>query len=576
MRCLFNEIQTIIYKHLIPYFQMDNTNLILRSLLNYGLVGTFIFIALIGCAKDSEEIKIELPDTPELSNENLGIVPQPLESYRAGLGDFILDNSTVLCYNNNGAKQISEYLNAFIKPATKLDLKIKSINNSLISEKRIILKISPTDLLLEKEEAYSLVSSEKEITIIGKSAAGLFYGVQSLFQILPAEIYSKSAKSVKWIVPSVKILDQPRFEKIRGLHVDVSRHFRTKQEMLEILDYMAMHKLNYLHWHLTDDEGWRIEIEAYPKLTEIGSVGDKSNRHSGPPKFYSKNEIRELIAYAKDRFIKIIPEVDMPGHMESAILSYPDLKSPNDNRDLPKVIRIDQKGREFCEHVLSEIDELFKPSYLHIGCDEINLNAKTPIYDDQEITEFVKHMATFVKSELGRTPIVWDDAFEKGWEDQETLVHWWRYGKVHWWKDMEMTIDEKVQVKNQPYILSPANYTYLDMKNDSVDDGATWAGIISTQKIYEWSPLLNLTNHNPSQNQLAQGIIAGTWSETIRTMYDFERHVFPRLAAISEKAWATYSSDFERLPWAKYAELVLGKYQLKRYKEMDLNYWSKN
>ncbi|BDD10132.1 hypothetical protein FUAX_25640 [Fulvitalea axinellae] len=508
------------------------------------------------------------------SNNNYGIVPRPKSiTSQAGSSPFRINSETKIIFNGKEAKQIANYLSEKLAQATGYGTRAEKGKRA----KKNTIRLAVDNSGKGKAEAYRLESSANGVSITGNSSTGLFYGVQTLLQLLPPEIYSDKKQQAQWTVPAVKIEDEPFFEKIRGLHVDISRHFRNKEEMFKTIDYVAYHKLNTLHIHLTDDQGWRIEIKAFPKLTEIGAIGDHSTPGKGKKQFYTQKEMREIIAYAKARHIDIIPEIDMPGHMQATIRAYPELKSPTDKREPAKVIRIDEKGEEFCKKVLDEINDLFTPEYIHIGFDEINFGSKKKIYGNEEITAFAGKLAEYVKTDLKATPIVWDDAFEKGWHDKQTLVHWWRYGKVHWWKDLPLTIDQKVQKLDQPYLLSPANKTYFDMRNAKGEAGAGWAGIASIDKLYVWEPLLDLTDADPSKNHLAQGVIACTWSEQIKTWDDFQDRTFPRLAALSEKGWAQPKNiDLNKPNWKTWRDEVLIKKQLKRYQFMGIKYWSHN
>ncbi|MCL3779029.1 hypothetical protein EMN47_01380 [Prolixibacteraceae bacterium JC049] len=512
-------------------------------------------------------LMLVLPVLVSVGNDNkeLGIVPQPKTVKITNRASFFQINAKTTLAYKGGAEKIASYLLNRISTATGYELS-KSGNKS---DNCIVLAIDKK--LSTNKDAYTLNSDEHKVRITGASPQGLFWGVQTLLQILPVEIYSKSTRvDIAWKLPSVQIVDEPLFTRYRGMHLDISRHFRTKEEIKETIDMLAMHKMNTLHMHFSDDEGWRIESKVYPKLTTVGSIGNKSNVGKGRSYLLTQKEVKEIIAYANDRFIRVFPEIDMPGHMHAVIRAYPELASPRDVRDHKKVIRIDEKGAEFCRNILREIHELFGEQEIHLGFDEVNLGTKKDIYNNEEITGFAKLMAKFVKEELKITPIFWDDAFEKGLHDQDCLVHWWRYGKIHWWSKLELTMDEKLQKFNQPYIMSPANYTYFDMRNTPKSKGAGWAGPIHIAQIYAWDPFLDLVNYDESKRSLAQGIICATWSEGIRTQDDFEERVYPRIAAMSEKCW----TEGKTMTWEAYRDNILMK-QLKRYDELDINYWSK-
>ncbi len=505
----------------------------------------------------------------------LGIVPRPksVQAIDDG-GVFELKESSVLYYDKRG-KEVAQYLSNFLKRSTSYVLQTKMLKKREVKD--IILRVDE-NINTKELEGYSFVSNQNGIEIIGKTEAGLFYGVQTLLQLLPPDVYASEVNTnKKWEIPAIKILDEPQFNRFRGLHVDISRHFRTKEEMFHIIDYLAMHKMNTLHIHLTDDAGWRMEIKAYPKLTEIGAVGQHGSEGEGEALFFTQKDLKEIIAYAKRSYIKVFPEIDMPGHMMGAVRAYPHLKSPRDLREPARVIRRDKEGLEFCRNVLKEVRTVFGEVPIHIGFDEINLGSKEPIYTDKEITDFAKILTTYVKDELGVTPIVWDDAFEKGLHDKETLVHWWRPGKMHWWSHLEMTIDEKLQKLNQPYILSPANWTYFDMKNAEGYSGQAWAGIVSVDMIYNWEPFRDLVDTDPMKYHLAQGIIGCTWSEVIHDFKTFQERTFPRIAALTEKAWGqTIETSPDKPNWKTWRDEVLIKKQLPRYKAMGVYYWSKD
>jgi len=351
-------------------------------------------------------------------------------------------------------QKTASYLLERITTATGLDLE----RSNKKSSNCIVLNINKN--ISDSKDAYTLVSNQNKVVIIGASEQGLFYGVQTLLQLMPTEIYSQSTRfDVDWKVPLVEIEDEPVFTRYRGIHLDIARHFRTKEEIMETIDMMVMHKLNTMHLHFSDNEGWRIESKVYPNLITVGSVGNFSKKGEGISYILTQKEVKEIIKYANDRFIKIFPEIDMPGHMEAIIRAYPELGSETDLREPKKVIRIDDKGAEFCRNILTEIAGLFGSEEIHLGFDEVNYGSDKTIYTNEEITVFAKTMTQFVKEELKITPILWDDAFEKGLHDQECIVQWWRYGKIKWWSDLELTIDEKTQKYEQPYIMSQANYT---------------------------------------------------------------------------------------------------------------------
>lgn len=504
------------------------------------------------------------------AENNFGIVPQPFAINSKTGQPFKITAVTDIVYENEESSRCAEYLQERIEKATGMKLKLKTSGES----NAIILKTSTKEVEFKEEEAYYLESNENRIIIIGKTPRGLFCGIQSLLQLLPAEIYSSTTQTnLNLTIDALKIMDKPVINKIRGLHVDISRHFRTKDELLKIIDCMVIHKLNTLHLHLTDDQGWRVEIKAFPKLTTIGAVGNNSDSEA-PPAFLTQQEVREICAYAEKHYVSIIPEIDMPGHMAAAIRAYPELKNPREIRDSPRVIHGDKEAIDFAKKVLNEVNELFDPEYIHVGFDEVNYGAESELFSDDELVKFAKNICTFIKSDLKKIPIVWDDIFVKGWHDKETIVQWWRYDKVHWWKDIKLRVDEALNIEKQPFILSPAYWTYFDMPHTG--DGG-WAGSISTAEMYNWDPFGDMSGVTGDTRDLVQGAIACTWSENIPTMHVFGERTFPRLAAYCERLWSGgKSNNASILAWEDYRDKVIISYQLSRYDALDINYWGKD
>lgn len=519
----------------------------------------------------AKEIKVQ--NARGLHN-SYGIIPKPLSIEGKGGQPFEIKADTALVYHGNQSKACAEYLQERIAQATGMTLALKESAAS----NAIMLTIDPAAVAFAEKDAYTFESSKDRITITGKSASGLFYGIQTLFQLLPAGIYSDTpVQGMKLSVDALLIKDKPSLKQIRGLLVDISRHFRTKEDLFTIIDTLAMHKLNTLHMHLTDSEGWRVEIKAYPKLTTVGAIGNKSDR-SGPVEFLTQQDIREIVAYAKRRFVSIIPEIDMPGHIGSAIRAYPELKAATELRDPGQVMRIDEKGLEFCQAVLREVDALFDSEFIHIGCDEVNFFVDKPIYAEEALQEFVRTMTAFIKDDLKKTPITWDDTFEKGFRDPDTVIQWWRYGNSAWWAPKGRPLDEGLNAEQQPFILSPAHWTYFDMPNVAPEKGYKgWAQPISTAEVYNWDPFEDMFGVTEQTRDLVRGAIACNWSEAIKTMKDFGDRTYPRLAGFCERLWSGGKSENPSvLAWEDYRDSVLIPYQLDRYDALGVWYWSKD
>ena len=502
-----------------------------------------------------------------------GIVPMPYETKARAVDPFVITKETVLVSKGTGAENCAAYLQERLRQSCGLNLQTATAAR----EKAIVLTVSDDAVAFSENDAYWFESSADKITIAAKTEQGLFYGVQSLLQLLPPAVYGDTVQAgLELKVPALSINDKPSMDRIRGLHVDIARHFRTKEELKKIIDSMAMHKLNTLHIHLTDDQGWRVEIKAYPKLTTVGAIGSNTNSKV-PAAFLTQEDAREISAYAKSRYISIIPEIDMPGHMTAVMKAYPELKHPKELREPGKVIRGDSVGIEFAKKVLTEVNDLFDPEYIHIGCDEVNYKSKSEIYSAEELVNFATEITSFVKKELKKTPIVWDDAFMHGLHDKESVVQWWRWGKKFWWSRLPNTVDEELNLKQQPFILSPAYWTYFDMQNVDGKRGGGWAEAISPAEVYNWDPFGDMLGVTADTRKLALGAIACTWSEGITTMKIFGDRTYPRLASFSERLWRGGKLEAPNiLSWPDYRDQVLIPFQLKRYEALGLNYWSKD
>jgi hexosaminidase len=506
----------------------------------------------------------------ERAPENgFGIVPMPYEVKANAGSPFVITKETVIIAQAAETKNCAAYLQQRLRTSSGLVLRRRGSTKGTA----ILLKVAGDAVAFSENDAYRLESSADAITISAKTEQGLFYGVQSLLQLLPPAVYGDTVQAgLELKVPALSINDKPSMDRMRGLHVDISRHFRTKEELLLIIDSMAMHKLNTMHLHATDVQGWRIEIKAYPKLTTIGAIGNKTDANA-PATFLTQEEVREIVAYAKSQYISIFPEIDMPGHMGAAIRAYPELNHPKDVKDKKYALRGDAKGRDFAKTVLAEINELFDSEYIHIGFDEVNYGAKAELYTDPELLDFATDITTFIKKDLKKTPIVWDDIFMHGLDDKESVVQWWRYGKNYWWKRMKHTVDEALNMKQQPFIMSPAYWTYFDMKN--LKGG--WAKPLSAAQVYNWDPYGDMLGVTEDTRKLAVGAIACTWSEKIPTMQIFGDRTYPRLASFSERIWRGGKLEAPSiLSWPDYRDQVLIPFQLKRYDALGLHYWSKD
>ena len=439
-------------------------------------------------------------------------------------------------------------------------------------------------LNIENPEAYRLNISPKTIRIQAGSANGFFYGLQSLYQLMPVEIYgNKKVSSKKWSAPAVQITDAPRFG-YRGLHLDVCRHFFPIEFVKKYINAMAIHKMNYFHWHLTDDQGWRIQIKKYPLLTEIGSKREESlvgNYYSRYPQqfdgkpyggFYTQEEAREIVAYAHDRFITVIPEIEMPGHAQAAIAAYPYLSCTKDPTIkvatkwgiFPDVFCPRDTTFHFLENVLTEIMDIFPSKYIHIGGDECpkdrwkkcpdcqalikNLNLK----DENGLQSyFTQRMEKFLNSK-GRQIIGWDEILDGGLAPNATVMSW----RGTWGGTAAAKAGHDV-------IMSPSAYCYLDKyQSDPVTEPVTIGGYLPLETLYRYEPVPAELSAEEAKHILgAQGNL---WTEYIQTTEQVEYMAFPRVSALSELQWSTRANR----NWDLFRQKINTEFE--RYKQLDI------
>ncbi|MCM4156019.1 beta-N-acetylhexosaminidase [Gramella sp. AN32] len=493
-----------------------------------------------------------------LAQEKVQIIPQP-SSIGYGNGTFVLKDKVTI-NASEGLQNEVQFLSALLQKGFSKTPKLvkKGIG--------ILLKIDES--LKDKlgEEGYTLSVGRKGIYITGATATGVFYGIESFRQLLPVDFeFEKTYKSVK--IPFIEITDKPRFP-WRAFMLDESRHFKGKEAVKNILDQMSMFKMNTFHWHLTDDQGWRIEIKKYPKLTEIGSkrrdtqLSRKSEERVGEPHegFYTQSEIKEILAYAESKHINVVPEIEMPGHATAAIAAYPWLSSMG----VPQEVSVtfgklddsfniaDPKVVTFLTDVLDEVIKLFPGEVIHIGGDEVNFKPwedsriaqdfmsknglETPIdlqiYFTNQISNYIDSSG---KRMMGWNEIMGTDIHEDdGKTSAEAKQKLAKSAIVHFWKGDLKLINEAVE---QGYDVVNSNHwdTYLDYTYERTP----------LSKSYAFNPVPEGLNKEYHYRILGTG--AQMWSEWIPTVASMEQQVFPRLAAYAEVGWTTLENkDFER------------------------------
>lgn len=492
------------------------------------------------------------------SKNGLAIIPEPV-SVTTKDGEFTLPQHILIQAGpSTGEKLVSGYLQKKLAVATGLRVIVRN-SFSVPATIKFVLATTPDTTL--GNEGYQLWVGKKGITIAANQANGLFYGMQTLVQLLPKEIESPVAVSgVKWTVPYVTIKDYPRFS-WRGLMLDVSRHFFTKDEVKQYIDQMARYKFNVLHMHLCDDEGWRVEIKSLPRLTTVGAWNVKKvgefGRFSAPtpdePRtyggFYTQNDIKELVQYAKDRYINIMPEIDVPGHSLAAIVSYPELScTPGADKYVVRSgerMQVDntlnpssEKTYQFLDKVVGEVSKLFPFAYMHMGGDECRKdywqksdsvtalmkreNLKT--YEEVQ-SYFEKRLEKIVESH-GKKFMGWDEILEGGLGPNAAVMSW---------RSMQGGITAAKM--GHEVVMSPVDYAYLDyMQSDRVMEPHVYASL-RLNKVYQFEPVPDSVNA-----KLVLGGQANLWTEQVFNFRQVEYMTWPRGMALSEDVWSPKGS----------------------------------
>jgi len=478
------------------------------------------------------------------NDPNLGIIPTPV-SIKKAPGQFILSQQTTLLADTVTNKAVV-FLTDYLQNKAMLHVQLKA-NDGSNAPNSIILTATGTDNL--PADGYRLTITPQQILIAGKGA-GLFYGIQTLIQLMPAE----RGAIVK--LPCEQIEDYPRFG-YRGLMLDVCRHFFSVEFVKKYIDLMAAYKLNNFHWHLTDDQGWRIEIKKYPKLTEVGSQRAQTvigNYHDRTPQqfdntpyggFYTQDQIRDVVKYAADRYINVVPEIEMPGHSEAALAAYPELScDPSQSYKVAETWGVfhdiycpSDKTFNFLQDVLTEVMDLFPSKYIHIGGDEApkdvwkksefcqklmkKLHLKT---EDELQSYFIQRIEKFVNSK-GRSIIGWDEILEGGLSPNATVMSW---------RGEDGGIAAAQQ--NHNVIMTPGSGgLYIDHAQGKENEPLSIGGYDPLSKIYSYNPIPAVLN--AGQQKFIVGVQANLWTEYIPTEPKVEYMLMPRLMALSEVAW---------------------------------------
>jgi hexosaminidase len=479
----------------------------------------------------------------------LNIIPKPVSVQSTGFA-FQLTNTSSICIKDSSLISIGKYLSTILKPATGFPLEVTIADKA--TENNIFLSLAPLDSLQNKE-AYKLTITEDSVTLKANSQEGLFRGIQTLRQLFSHEIERDTIQKMEWKIPTGFIKDYPAYA-MRGAMLDVARHFFEVQDVKRYIDLISLYKMNTFHLHLSDDQGWRIEIKKWPNLTKYGSTTKVGGGKGG---FYTQEQYKEIVNYAKEKFITVIPEIDMPGHTNAALASYPSLNCDPKNTP-PKLYTgmkvgfstlctSNEKVYGFIDDVIAEIAAITPGQFMHIGGDESLATQKN------DYIKFINRVQLIV-AKHGKRIIGWDEIALSTLQPNSIVQHWSNE------KNPLLAIKQSAKI-----LMSPAKNAYLDMKyNASTRIGLDWAGYIEVDEAYNWNPA-KLIKGITKENII--GIEAPLWTETVKTMRDIEYLAFPRILGYAEIGW----SSSEGRNWNEY-KMRLSEHG-KRLNAMKVNFY---
>jgi hexosaminidase len=513
----------------------------------------------------------------QLDAPHLGLIPVP--SHMTGaVGTFRIASTTGVVYSGGeGAVAAAQYFVELIKQQ-RPDLAFRKPQENTPQSGSIAFVLTNDEK--GGAEGYALVVSPKGVTIKARTPAGLFYGAVTLWQLITAE----AMQGLSVDVPALNIVDAPRFG-WRGLMLDSARHFQSPEYIKQFIDWMALHKLNVLHWHLIDDQGWRLEIKKYPRLTSVGAwrvpaghapltdidpATGKPRQYGG---FYTQEQVRDIVAHAARRHITVVPEIEMPGHATAAVVAYPELgvtnkppkAVPEEWGIFPTLFNVDDSTFTFLENVLSETIELFPSEYIHVGGDEAmkdewHASAKVQarmkelgVKDEHALQSyFIQRVGKFINSK-GRKLIGWDEILEGGLAPDATVMSW-------------RGIDGAIAAAKAGHdtVLSPAPDLYFDHWQSLGDASPGRSNTLSLKDVYLFNPLPD--SILPEQRKHVLGVQATLWAEMMRSEARVTYMAFPRAAALAEVAW----SSAERISWEGFEKRL--EPQLHRYASLGIGY----
>lgn len=480
---------------------------------------------------------------------NYEVVPRPLEINTTQQASFLLKSGVTVYYpaGNEKMQRNAEFLASYVKAQTGIELQVQAGEGG---KGGIVLQLG---LANDNPEAYQLKVDASQVVISSPSEAGIFYGIQTLRKAVDV------AEGSNVELPAVEIKDQPRFG-YRGMMLDVGRHFFSMDEIKTYIDMMALHNINRFHWHLSEDQGWRIEIKKYPKLTEIGSmrketvIGHNSGKYDGKPYggFYTQEQAKEIVAYAAERYITVIPEIDLPGHMQAALAAYPELGCTGGPYEVWTQWGVsdnvlcagNDQTIQFIKDVLAEIVEIFPSEYIHVGGDEcpkvkwstcpkcqarikaLGLKSDNKHTKEERLQSYVIHEAEEFLNSKGRKMIGWDETLEGGLAPNATVMSW---------RGEAGGIEAAKQ--HHDVVMTPNTYLYFDyyQSKDTETEPMAIGGYLPIERVYSYEPMPK--SLSPEEQKYIVGVQANLWTEYIPDFKQVQYMVLPRMAALSESQW---------------------------------------
>lgn len=508
--------------------------------------------------------------SPEATRAFSNIIPRPVSARTDGGVFFLTEKTQIVTDASEEVKAVGEYLAGKLNPATGFHLSVSAAGSTTPSNSIVLTTAAGAPEL--GDEGYDLSVTDDGIRIAANKPAGLFYGVQTLRQLLSEKIESASQQEGPWEIATGSIRDYPTYA-WRGSMLDVARHFFGVEDVKRYIDLIAFYKMNTLHLHLTDDQGWRIEIKSWPNLAAHGGSTQVGGGKGG---YYTQEQYAAIVSYAQNQFITIIPEIDLPSHINAALASYGELNGgtivPEEGRvivpgtqgilggknkptELYKgievgwsTLRLDKPATfKFVNDVLRELAAMTPGPYLHIGGDEAHVTKK------EDYIEFINRFREIVKAN-GKQMIGWEEIAQAD-INGEAIAQFWTSSKY-----AQMAAEKGARI-----IISPSKKVYLDMQYDSLTRlGLHWAAYVEVDDAYNWDPLTQVEGTDPKQ---IVGVEAPLWSETVVTMDDIEYMLFPRLPGVAEIGW----TPADQRGWEEY-KVRLGQHS-KRMSAMGIDYY---